>query len=53
MVKIYPESIQKGDEIYYLIRSVVCALFFCVCMCVGLIVVLTSMIENEIQDGSF
>jgi len=50
MVKIYPESIQKGDEIYYLIRSVVCALFFCVCMCVGLIILITSSIE---KDGSY
>tara|TARA_B100001094_G_C18036933_1_gene723024 strand:+ start:69 stop:236 length:168 start_codon:yes stop_codon:yes gene_type:complete len=55
MAKIYPESIsKKGDDIMYdLMRSVVCGFLFCVCMCVGLIVLITLAIENEIKDGSY
>ena len=50
MVKIYPTSIQRGDEMYYLMRGIVYSLCFCVLMCVGLIVLITLAIENEIKD---
>ena len=49
MVKIYSEKIQKSDETYYLICNVVCGLLFCIFMCVGLILLITLVIEN---DGS-
>ena len=52
MVKIYPESIQKGDEMYYLMRSVVCGLCFCVCICIGLVILLVLEIEKDKKDGS-
>lgn len=52
MVKIHPESIQKGDEMYYLMRGVVCGLFFCVCICIGLVILLILLIEKDKKDGS-
>lgn len=52
MIRIYPEGIQKSDEMYYLMKTVVLILCFCVCTCIGLIIVLTSMIDDEIHDGS-
>tara|TARA_Y100001958_G_C21247419_1_gene578691 strand:- start:2435 stop:2596 length:162 start_codon:yes stop_codon:yes gene_type:complete len=52
MVKIHPENIQNGDEMYMLLRSIVCGLLFCVCTCVGLIIIIVSSIENNINDGS-
>ena len=54
MVKIYPENIpKKSDETYYLMKSVVFTLCFCVCTCIGLIVVITSVIEKDNNDGSY
>jgi hypothetical protein len=51
MVKIYPTSIhKKDDETYYLMKTVVFTMYFCVCTCVGLIIVLTYVIED---DGSY
>lgn len=53
MTRIYPESIQKSDETYYLMKTVVFTMCFCVCSCVGLIIVLTSVIEKDNNDGSY
>ena len=39
MVKVYPENSQKGDEIYDIMKTIVCGLLFCVCICVGLILI--------------
>ena len=51
MVKIYPTSIhKKDDETYYLMKTVVFTMYFCVCTCVGLIIVLLYVIED---DGSY
>lgn len=51
MVKIYPTSIhKKDDETYYLMKTVVFTMCLCVCTCVGLIIVLTYVIED---DGSY
>jgi len=52
MIRIHPEGIQKSDEMYYLMRGIVYSLCFCVLMCVGLIVLITLAIENEMKDGS-
>lgn len=53
MVRIYSENIQKGDEMYYLMKTVFFTMCFCVCTCIGLIVVITSMIEKDKTDGSY
>jgi len=50
MTRIYPESIQKSDETYYLMKTVVFTMSFCVCTCVGLILLITSVID---EDGSY
>ena len=52
MVKIHPENIQKGDEMYGLLKSIVCGLFFCVCICVGMILIIIYSVENKIDNGS-
>jgi hypothetical protein len=53
MVRIYPETIhKKDDEEYIIMKMVVYGLCFSVCTCVGLIVILSSMIERDIEDGS-
>ena len=54
MNKVYPVSIpiKKDDEMYGLIKFSVCILFICVCMCVGLIIMITLLIENNTKDGS-
>ena len=53
MVKIYPENIKNGDELYILMKTIVYGLSFCVCVCVGLIIVIVSSIENDIDNGSY
>ena len=54
MNKVYPTSIpiKKDDEMYGLMRFSVCILFICVCMCVGISMILIYLIENDIEDGS-
>ena len=51
MISYLSEGIQKSDEMYYLMKTSF-NIMFCVCTCIGLIVVLASMIDDEIQDGS-
>lgn len=50
MVKIHPDNIQNIDEM--LIKSIVCSLLLCACTCVGLIIIIVSSIENNINHGS-
>tara|TARA_B100000900_G_C20584570_1_gene718972 strand:- start:1912 stop:2079 length:168 start_codon:yes stop_codon:yes gene_type:complete len=54
MNKVYPVSIpkKKDDEMYGLMKCMVCILLLCVCMCVGLIIMITLLIENDTKDGS-
>lgn len=54
MNKVYPVSIpiKKDDEMYGLMKCMVCILLLCVCMCVGLIIMIILLIENDIEDGS-
>ena len=52
MVKIHPENIQKGDEMYDLLKSIVCGLFFCLCICVGMILIIIYSVENNIDNSS-
>tara|TARA_B100000123_G_C25376486_1_gene273783 strand:+ start:217 stop:384 length:168 start_codon:yes stop_codon:yes gene_type:complete len=54
MNKVYPVSIpiKKDDEMYGLMKFSVCILLLCVCMCVGLIIMITLLIENDTEDGS-
>ena len=54
MNKVYPVSIPKknNDEMCGLIRFSVCILFICVCMCVGISMILIYLVENDIEDGS-
>ena len=51
MAKVYPENIKKDDEMYRLLRSVVCSLFLCVCLCIGLLVIIALSVEKNV-DGS-
>ena len=51
MVRIYPETMHKrDDEEYIIMKMVICGLCICSVMCIGLIIVLTSVIED---DGSY
>ena len=54
MNKVYPASIpkKKDDEMYGLMKCMVCILLLCVCMCIGLIIMITLLIENDTKDGS-
>lgn len=51
MIRIYPETMHKReDEEYIIMKMIACGLCICSVMCVGLIVVLTSVIDD---DGSY
>ena len=51
MIRIYPETMHKrDDEEYIIMKLVVCGLCICSVMCIGLIVILKSVIED---DGSY
>jgi hypothetical protein len=51
MIRIYPETMHKReDEEYIIMKMIACGLCICSVMCVGLIVVLTSVID---EDGSY
>lgn len=52
MKRIYPENAQKGDEMYDLLKYIVYGLLFCVCVCVGIILIIVYSVENKIEDGS-
>ena len=52
MVKVYPEKYQISDEIYDIMRTIICGLLFCVCICVGLIIIIAYSVENNIENGS-
>lgn len=54
MNKVYPVNISKknDDEMYALMKFSVYILFICICMCVGLIILITLLIENDTEDGS-
>ena len=50
MIRIYSETMHKGeDEEYIIMKMVACGLCICSVMCIGLIVILTSVVES---DGS-
>lgn len=50
MIRIYPEMMYKGDdEDYIIMKMIACGLCICFIMCIGLILLITSAIEN---DGS-
>ena len=49
-MKIYPENFENNDETYELMRSIVWVLLFCVCMCIGIIVLISLSIED---NGSY
>jgi len=51
MAKVYPENIQRGDEMYRLLRSLVCSLFLCVSLCIGLLIIIALSVEKNV-DGS-
>ena len=51
MIRIYPEAMhQREGEEYIIMKMVACGLCICSVMCIGLIIVLTSVIED---DGSY
>jgi hypothetical protein len=51
MTRVYPETMHKrDDEEYIIMKMVICGLCICSVMCIGLIIVLTSVIED---DGSY
>ena len=50
MIRIYPETMHKrDDEEYIIMKLVACGLCICSVMCIGLIVILKSVID---VDGS-
>ena len=50
MIRIYPETMHKrDDEEYIIMKLVACGLCICSVMCIGLILLITSVIE---ADGS-
>ena len=51
MIRIYPETMYQGeDEEYIIMKMIVCGLCICSIMCIGLIILITSVIDN---DGSY
>ena len=51
MIRIYPETMHKReDEDFIIMKMVACGLCICSVMCIGLIVILTSAID---EDGSY
>jgi len=51
MIRIYPETMHKrDDEEYIIMKLVVCGLCICSVMCVILILLITSAID---EDGSY
>ena len=51
MIRIYPEMMHKrDDEEYIIMKMIACGLCICFIMCIGLIILITSTIEN---DGSY
>jgi hypothetical protein len=51
MIRIYSEAMHKrDDEEYIIMKLVVCGLFICSVMCIGLIILITSVID---EDGSY
>ena len=50
MIRIYPETMhQREDEEYIIMKMIVCGLCICSIMCIGLIILITSVID---EDGS-
>ena len=50
MIRIYPETMHKrDDEEYIIMKLVACGLCICSVMCIGLILLITSVID---EDGS-
>ena len=50
MFRIYPETMHKNeDEAYIIMKMIACGLCICSVMCIGLILLITSVIE---ADGS-
>jgi hypothetical protein len=51
MIRIYSEAMHKrDDEEYIIMKLVVCGLCICSVMCIGLILLITSVID---EDGSY
>jgi len=51
MIRIYPETMHKReDEEYIIMKMVACGLCICSLMCVVLILLITSAID---EDGSY
>lgn len=54
MNKIYPETLSKyneKDENYNMLKSIVYSLFCCVCICVGILVLIIQSIEKDLDDN--
>ena len=50
MIRIYPETMHKNeDEEYIIMKMIFCGLCICSVMCVTLILLITSVID---EDGS-
>lgn len=50
MIRIYPETMHKNeDEEYIIMKMISCGLFICFILCFALILLITSVIED---DGS-
>ena len=50
MIRIYPETMhQREDEDFIIMKMIFCGLCICSIMCIGLIILITSVIDN---DGS-
>jgi len=53
MIRIYSEAMhKKDDEEYIIMKIVACGLCICSVMCISLILLITSVIEGDIKDGS-
>ena len=51
MIRIYPETMHKNeDEEYIIMKMIACGLCICSVMCTGLILLITSVIDD---DGSY
>lgn len=55
MVKVYPENSEKKYELYYFMRNVACGVILCLCIWIGMIVIIFYSECDEkhiIIDGS-
>lgn len=54
MVKVHPENSEKKYELYYFMRNVACGVILCLCIWIGMIVIIfySECDEKHIIDGS-